>query len=69
MLRTNSSSRTVTTGVKGMNEEDIRGSTPNYVQLGLLDTLGVDADDARANAGKNKLLERKVDYLDKKGGK
>lgn len=69
MLRTNSSSRTVTTGVKGMDEEDIRGSTPNYVQLGLLDTLGVDANDARANAGKNKLLERKVDYLDKKGGK
>ncbi len=69
MLRTNSSSRTVTTGVKGMDEADIRGSTPDYVQLSQLDTLGIDADNARANAGKNKLLERKVDYLNKKGGR
>ncbi|UVO55654.1 hypothetical protein [Sphingomonas sp. SUN039] len=68
-LTTNSSGRTVTTGVKGMDEEDIRGSTPNYVELTLLDTLGVDAEDARANAAKVKLVERSVDYLGKKGSK
>jgi hypothetical protein len=68
-LTTNSSGRTVTTGVKGMDEEDIRGSTPNYSELTLLEGLGVDAADARANAAKVKLVERSVDYLDKKGSK
>lgn len=68
-LTTNSSGRTVTTGVKGMDEEDIRGSTPNYVELTLLDELGVDAADARANAANAKLVERSVDYLDRKRGK
>ncbi len=69
LLQTGSSGRTVTTGVKGMDEEDIRNSTPNYQELTLLETLGVDAADARASAAKNNLKERSVAYLDKKGGK
>lgn len=69
MLRTGSSGRTVTTGVKGMDEEDIRNSTPNYAELTLLETLGTDADTARAEAAKRPLTARKVDYLGKGRGK
>lgn len=69
LLQTGSSGRTVTTGVKGMDEEDIRNATTNYVELALLETLGVEASDARANAARNNLKERRVDYLDKKGSK
>jgi hypothetical protein len=69
LMRTGSSGRTVTTGVKGMDEEDIRTSTPNYEELTLLEGLGVDAADARASAQRAKLAERSVAYLDKKRGK
>ncbi len=69
LLQTGSSGRTVTTGVKGMDEEDIKNSVPNYQELTLLETLGVDAADARANAAKSNLKERSVAYLDKKGSK
>jgi hypothetical protein len=66
-LQTGSSGRTVTTGVKGMSEEDIRNATPDFEQVGLLDQLGVDAADARANAQKANLKENTVNYLDKGG--
>ena len=69
LMRTGSSGRTVTTGVKGMDEEDIRASTPNYEELTLLEGLGVDAAEARASAEKAKLAERSVAYLDKRRGK
>ncbi len=69
LLRTGSSGRTVTTGVKGMDEEDIRNATPNYVEVALLDTMAVDAADARANASRASLTERSVAYLEKKRGK
>ncbi|HEX8055949.1 MAG TPA: hypothetical protein VF481_04770 [Novosphingobium sp.] len=65
LLQTGSSGRTVTTGVKGMDEEDIRNATPDYAELELLDTLAVSADDARATATKANLKENTVDYLDK----
>jgi hypothetical protein len=64
-LRTGSSGRTVTTGVKGMDEEDIRNSTPDYGELAELDGLGVAAADARTNAQRSKLAENTVEYLDK----
>jgi hypothetical protein len=66
-LHTGSSGRTVTTGVKGMDEEDIRNATPDFDQVGLLDQLAVDAADARANAQKANLKENTVAYLDKGG--
>ena len=69
LMRTGSSGRTVTTGVKGMDEEDIRASTPNYEELTLLEGLGVDAAEARASAEKAKLAERSVAYLDKRRSK
>jgi hypothetical protein len=65
LLRTGSSGKTVTTGVKGMDEEDIRNATPNLAELAVLDSLEVDAADARANAQKSSLKESSVDYLDK----
>jgi hypothetical protein len=69
LMRTDSSGRTVTTGVKGMEEEDIRASSPNYEELTLLEGLGVDAADARASAEKARLAERSVAYLPKRRGK
>lgn len=68
-LRTGSSGRTVTTGVKGMDEEDIRNATPDYAELELLGTLAVSTDDARAIAQKNSLKENTVAYLDKGRGR
>lgn len=65
LLQTGSSGRTVTTGVKGMDEEDIRNATPDYVELELLGTLAETSDAARANALKSNLKENAVDYLDK----
>lgn len=65
LLQTGSSGRTVTTGVKGMDEEDIQNATPDYAELELLGTLAESADDARANAVKSNLKENTVDYLDK----
>ncbi|MEJ5976921.1 hypothetical protein WG901_09770 [Novosphingobium sp. PS1R-30] len=64
-LRTGSSGRTATTGIKGMDEEDIRNATPDYQELELLGTLAVTADDARATAQKAALKENTVAYLDK----
>ncbi len=69
LLRTGSSGRTVTTGVKGLDEEDIKNASPDYQQLAQLDGLAVDAAAARANAQAEKLVENKVDYLKKGKGK
>lgn len=63
LLRTGSSGKTVTTGVKGLEEEDIRNATVNYAELEQLGTLGVAEVEARANAEQSKLKENKVDYL------
>jgi hypothetical protein len=64
-LRTGSSGRTVTTGVKGMDEEDIRNASPDEAQVAELGTLAVSADDARADAQTKPLAENSVAYLDK----
>lgn len=69
LLRTGSSGRTVTTGVKGLDEEDIKNASPDYEQLAQLDGLGIDATVARANAQAEKLVENQVDYLKKGKGK
>lgn len=69
LLRTGSSGRTVTTGVKGMDEADIRNASPDYVQLQLLGTLGVDAAAGRDHAQKSNLKEATLGYLDKGRGR
>jgi SH3 domain-containing protein len=63
LLRTGSSETTVTTGVKGIDDENIRNATVNYAELDQLRTLGVDDAEARANAAKSNLKESGLEYL------
>jgi len=68
MLRTGSSGKTVTTGVKGLGEEDLRNASVNLAELDKLGTLAVDPGEATADAQKKGLKESQIDYL-AKGGK
>lgn len=68
LFRTGSSGKTVTTGIKGLGEEDIRNATVNEAQLEVLATLAVPAADAMTNAQQSGLKENSVQYL-KDGGK
>jgi hypothetical protein len=63
LLRTGSSGKTVTTGVKGLGEEDIRNATIDPAQLAELTSLAVTPSAARDTAAGKKLAESKVDYL------
>ncbi len=69
LLRTGSSSQTVATGVKGMDEADIRNASPDYAELELLGTLTVEAPEARRNAQTSNLKEGQIGYLDKGRGR
>lgn len=62
-LRSGSSGRTVTTGVKGLDEEDIKNASPDYAQVQELALLGVDPADGQAMATEANLKENKVNYL------
>ena len=62
-MRTGSTGRTVATGVKGLDEVDIRGASINRAQLAQLERLAVSDGDARQHAVQNNLKETKVDYL------
>ncbi len=62
-LRTGSSGRTVTTGVKGLDEEKIRNAVVDPVQLAQLASLAVTESAARATAARKKLAESRLDYL------
>jgi uncharacterized protein YgiM (DUF1202 family) len=62
-LFTGSSGKTVTTGIKGMDEEDIRNATPNMAEVAVLASLAVQPAEASANAQKNGLKEHKVEHL------
>lgn len=64
-LRTGSSGRTVTTGVKGLDENDIRNSTPDMAQVAQLSSLAVSPAEARDNAARSNLQEQQVAYLDR----
>ena len=65
VLRTGSSGKTVTTGVKGLDEENIRGSHVDPVQVAALAALAVQPGDATSNAAASGLKESTVDYLQK----
>jgi hypothetical protein len=62
-LRTGSSGKTVTTGVKGLDESNIRGSTPDEAQVAQLETLAVDPSEAASHAASSGLQEQSVAYL------
>ena len=69
LLRTGSSGTTVTTGIKGLGEEDIRAASANHAQLDQLGTLAVGAAETRENAKKTGLRESDVAYLKKGRGR
>ena len=66
LLRTNSSGKTVTTGIKGLGEEDLQNAVPNPAELAKLTSLAVPAAEASSNAAASGLVEHPVDYLDQK---
>ncbi|HEY7806957.1 MAG TPA: SH3 domain-containing protein [Croceibacterium sp.] len=66
LLRTGSSGKTVTTGIKGLGEEDLQKAVPDPAQLAKLVALAVPAAEASSNASASGLVEHPVDYLDQK---
>jgi len=68
LLHTGSSGKTVTTGIKGMDEEDIRNATVNLAELEELSTLAVPPAEATADARQGGLKEHQLAYL-KEGGR
>ncbi len=64
-MRTGSTGRTVATGIKGLEEADIRAASIDRAQLARLEALGATEAQARQAAADNKLTEHKVDYLKK----
>ena len=62
-LRTGSTGRTVATGVKGLDEADIRSAALDRGQLAQLDQLGVSDDAAKQYGSQNQLKESTIAYL------
>lgn len=67
LLRTGSSGKTVTTGIKGLGEEDLQNASPDPAQLAELADLAVSANEASANAHASGLVEQQVEFVDEKG--
>jgi hypothetical protein len=67
LLRTNSSGKTVTTGIKGLGEEDLQNAAPDPAQLAELAGFAVSASEASANAQASGLVEQQVEFVDEKG--
>jgi hypothetical protein len=62
-MRTGTTARTVTTGVKGLDEVAIRNASVDPVELAKLNTMGASDADARTLAAQNSLKESNVAYL------
>lgn len=60
-------SATVTTGVRGFSEEDLKEATPNPEELKKMDGLVVSAADASKFAAAGKLQSQSVPYFDEQG--
>jgi hypothetical protein len=69
LLRTNSSGKTVTTGIKGLGEEDLQNAAPDPAQVAELTAMAVPASEASANALASGLVEQQVDFLGEKKSK
>jgi hypothetical protein len=67
LLRTGSSGKTVTTGIKGLGEEDLQNASPDPAQLAKLGDFSVAASEASANAHASGLVEQQVEFVDEKG--
>jgi hypothetical protein len=62
-LRTGSTGRTLTTGVKGLDEGSIRNAAIDREQLARLEAMGASESEARALAAQNSLKESQVTAL------
>jgi hypothetical protein len=68
VLRTGSSGKTVTTGVKGLDEESIRNASVNNAALAQLAAYAAPAEEAKAGAQQAGLTENMgLAYLKKRG--
>ena len=64
VARTGSSGRTVTTGVRGLDKEDIKNAKPNPEELKKLSGFAASKGDAeKFAAGNPQLKTQKIDYL------
>jgi hypothetical protein len=63
VARTGSSGNTVSTGVRGLSEEDLKNTRPNPEELQKMERLAASPQDARSFAAGAKLGSRQVDYL------
>jgi hypothetical protein len=68
VVRSSSSGVHVGTGVRGLDEENLRNAHPNPVELEKLKKLGASEADAKKFAKAAKLASKKVDYLSEGGG-
>lgn len=62
VARTGRSGSTVTTGVRGLSEEDLKNSRPNPKELERAKGYAVNKAEARKHAKSGKLEEQDVDY-------
>ncbi len=62
VARTGSSGTQVTTGVRGLDEQQLANAQPNPAELAKLDKFAVDGDAAAAFAAKGKLSAKTVEY-------
>lgn len=63
VFKTGSSGNTVSTGVKGLNEEDLTGAQPAPEQAKKLDGLKADPKEAKDGARLAGLKSKAIDYL------
>lgn len=63
-----SNTATVTTGVRGLDTEDLENAQPNANELGKLQRFAVDSKVAQGFATRTKLTTNKVEYLGEKAG-
>ena len=63
VFKTGSSGNTVSTGVKGLSEEQLQNATPNPEEAARLNTFAAREPDARSFAKQGKLASQRVDYL------
>jgi hypothetical protein len=62
VARTGSSGTQVTTGVRGLDEQQLANARPNPAELARLNGFAVDRDGASAFATQGKLMPAAVDY-------
>ncbi|MFA6921831.1 MAG: SH3 domain-containing protein, partial [Gallionella sp.] len=57
-----------TTGIRGLNEEELKAAKYDEKQLNLVESYAVSRADAQKFAANAKLVARRMDYLSSAGG-